>query len=92
MKIRIAIWAGVGFIVACCWVLYTFVASPESLGMALNEPAVKAAVLTSCPVWVAGRYFPLPFWSVPLMNAATYALIGLMVEMRRRRSSPALAI
>lgn len=92
VKGRIVIWAGAGFIVACCWVLYTFLASPESLGTTLNEPVVKAAVLTTCPVSVAGRYFPLPFWSVPLMNAAAYAVIGLMVETLRRKASPRLAI
>jgi hypothetical protein len=41
MKRRIAIWAGAGFFVACCWVLYTFMTPPERLLMTLREPFVE---------------------------------------------------
>jgi len=88
MKRRIAIWASVGFTVACCWILYTFVTPPDNLNMTLKEPAIEALLFTSCPVAIAGRYFPLSFWWFPLMNAATYAVIGLMWETLRRKSNP----
>jgi hypothetical protein len=91
MKGRIAIWAGVGFLVACAWVLYTFVASPDHLGVAMREPLVEALLFISCPIVFALRSFPLPFWLVPPMNAATYAVIGLIVEILRRKPNPGLA-
>jgi hypothetical protein len=90
MKWRIAIWASVGFLVACCWILYTFATPPEHLLMTMREPAVEALAFTSCPIVFAGRYFPLHFWWIPPINAATYALIGVTVEMLRRKSYPSL--
>ena len=92
MKRRIAIWACVGFQVACCWVLYTFVAPLDRLMMMMREPAVRAILFMSCPVVSAVRDLPLPFWSVPVINAASYAVAGLIVEMLRRKPNPGLAI
>lgn len=93
MKHRIATWAGIGFLIACCWVLYTFVASPEYLNASLRNPLGQALAYVSCPVaYAAGRHFPLHFWWVPLINAATYAAIGLILEMMRRKLSPASAV
>ena len=80
MKHRIAIWAVAGFLISCCWVIYTFVASPESANVTLNQPWVQAALFTTCPISLAGRYVPLAFWSIPPINAATYALIGVLIE------------
>jgi hypothetical protein len=88
MKCRIATWASVGFLVACCWVLYTFVTAPDYLYRTLEEPATEAVLFASCPIAFVGRYFPLSFWWVPLMNAATYAVIGLMWETLRRKLNP----
>lgn len=85
MKRRIAIWASVGFVIACCWVVYTFVTPAENLGAALREPLVQAALFTSCPVAIAGRYVPLAFWWIPPINAATYALIALIVGVLTRK-------
>jgi hypothetical protein len=79
MKHRIAVWASAGFLVACCWVIYSFVTPPENLVASLREPMVKALAYTSCPVVIAGRYFPLRFWWIPPVNAATYAAIGLII-------------
>lgn len=86
MKQRIAIWAGAGFLVACCWLLYTFVSSPEQLILSLREPVVAALWYISLPVVFLLRKFPLHFWWVPLINAATYAAIGLALEALHRRS------
>jgi hypothetical protein len=92
MKRRIAIWAGVGFLVASCWVLYTFAASPDHLGIVMREPAVETLLFVTCPVVSQIRdHLPLPFWSVPLINAATFAVIGLIFETLRRKPSPGLA-
>jgi hypothetical protein len=92
MTRRIAAWASVGFLVACCWVLYTFATPPEHLILTMRGPVVEALAFTSCPVAFAGRYFPLHFWWVPPINAATYAVIGLILETLRRKSHPTLAI
>jgi len=83
MKSRILIWASVGFFVACCWIVYTFVTPPDSLGASLRNPIVEALAFTSCPISIAGFYFPLRFWWMPPVNAATYAVIGLIVETLR---------
>ncbi|HVO63442.1 MAG TPA: hypothetical protein VMT53_21130 [Terriglobales bacterium] len=88
MKRRIAIWAGAGFLVACCWVLYTFAASPEQLIISLREPTVEAIGYVSLPLAFALRRFPLHFWWVPPINAATYAAIGLVMEFLRRKLHP----
>lgn len=93
MKRRIAIWASVGFAVACCFVLFTFVAPADYLSMTMKEPAGEAIAFISCPLaFAVGRHFPLPFWCVPLMSAATYAVIGLIIEVLHLKSSPRLAI
>jgi hypothetical protein len=92
MKHRIAIWAALGFFIACCWVLYTFVASPEYLHTSLRDPMVQAFAYISCPVIYAGLHFPIHFWWVPVINAGTYGMAGLMIELLRRFRNPNLAI
>lgn len=92
MKRRIAIWASAGFLVAGCWVLYTFVSSPEQLIMSLREPLVEAIGYTSLPVVFALRRFPLHFWWVPPINAATYAAFGLALELLRRKLHARVAV
>jgi hypothetical protein len=91
MKKPIAIWAGVGFLVACCWVLYTFAIPPEQLITSLREPVVEAIAFISLPIAFALRRFPLHFWWVPPINAATYAVLGLAVEILRRKFKSSLA-
>jgi hypothetical protein len=58
MKRRIAILAGIGFFMAWSWVLYTFVASPEEVLVAMKQPLVLALAYAS----FAARSFPLHFW------------------------------
>ncbi len=89
MKRRIAIWASVGFLIACGWVLYTFVVPFDFLDRSLRQPVVLAAAFVTCPISYLGRHFPLHFWWVPPINAATYALIGVIVETLRRTARPA---
>jgi hypothetical protein len=92
MQRRIAIWASAGFLVACCWVVYTFVASPEQLILSLREPIIEAIGYVSLPIVFALRRFPLHFWWVPMINAATYAAIGLGLEVLHQRFHPRLAV
>ena len=91
LKGRIVVWAGAGFVVACGWILFAFLTPPEYLTSALRKPLVETVAIASCPIVFAGRYVPLPFWAIPPVNAATYTVIGLIVEMLRRKSTPRMA-
>lgn len=77
MKLRIAIWAGVGALVVILWTLYISATSATLHGIAW-----VLACLT-CPIVLAGHY-PLSFYFVLLVNAVTYALAGAVVEIIRR--------
>jgi hypothetical protein len=74
-------WAGAGFIVAGCWVLFVFATFPNT-----NEWMDKVwtlAVIT-CPITAVKRV-PVSLYEVLAANAATYALAGLIVEAARQR-------
>jgi hypothetical protein len=75
MKQRIAIWGSVGALVVVLWSLY-FAAKPGPVG-----PLGFLLDLT-CPISLA-RSYPISVYFVLLMNAATYALIGVVVETVR---------
>jgi hypothetical protein len=92
MKLRISIWSTVGLMVAAGWILYSFAAPPEQFHMTMSDPAVRAFAYASCPIALAGRFLPLSFWLVAVTNAATYGVLGLIVEMLRRKSTLRLAI
>ena len=88
MKLRIAIWAGLGFLIAAGWAVYAFAAPPPA--MLSGSPTATLAEI-SCPIVLAGIYFHFGvslYWSL-VANAVTYALIGLIVETARRRLNPA---
>lgn len=83
MKFRIAVWASVGFLVAVGWALYAFASAPPALTS--GDPILSLVELT-CPVVFASIHFHFPlglYWSL-VANAATYGLIGLMVETVRQ--------
>ena len=82
MKLRIAIWSGVGALVVVFWTLYVSTTSPTPLG------TMQTLAYLTCPIALAGRY-PLSFYFVLFMNAATYALAGIVVETMRRHYKPA---
>ena len=82
---RILMWAGVGLSVAIAWGLYFATRDKDTPigplvdGLSrLTQPAVAV-------VFYFNPHFPLGLSTVVLENAATYALIGLMIEMIRRR-------
>jgi hypothetical protein len=81
MKHRIAMWAGAGLLVAGCWAIYGIVSRPPALTSA--DP-ILALVHLTCPISLFGSH-PLQLYWVLLANAATYALLGLVVETLRLR-------
>jgi hypothetical protein len=88
MKYRIVLWAGVGFLVAGFWALYFFPTAPIPITSA--EP-MWTLVRVTCPVVFASFHFRFPigvYWAL-LANAATYALVGLIMETLRRQLSHA---
>ncbi|MGB8031807.1 MAG: hypothetical protein WCF30_19310 [Terracidiphilus sp.] len=79
MKTRIAIWAVAGAIVAAFWALYIMTTHQNLLG------GVGGDILClTCPIALV-RHHPVGFYAVLFANAATYALIGAVVETMRRR-------
>jgi hypothetical protein len=80
MRYRIAGWASAGFLVAGCWAVYFLEAAKDHA----REPIVYILVRLTCPIALFSRY-PLSLYLVLLANAATYALIGLIVETLRRQ-------
>ena len=85
MKSRIVMWACAGFLVAGCWALYALVSRPPA--MTPTDPIVPLVRLT-CPIAILSSH-PLPLYLVLLANAATYALLGLIVESLRQYLSRA---
>jgi hypothetical protein len=82
MRYRIAIWASAGLLVAAGWALYALAAAPFT-----NERMREVWTLASvtCPVIIPGKYFPIRLYWALIANAATYALVGLIVETLRRQ-------
>ncbi len=81
MKLRVAIWASVGFLVAGCWALYAIASTPPALTSA--DPLLPLVQIT-CPIALI-RSYPMSVYLVLLANAATYGLLGFIVEMLRQR-------
>ena len=84
MKLRIAIWMGVGALIVVLWTLYLSATSQTQPGI------VWALAYLTCPITLA-RHHALSFYFVLLVNAATYALVGTFVEtMRQHYKRPRL--
>jgi tellurite resistance protein TehA-like permease len=81
MKHRIAIWAAAGFLVASGWAVYFLVRSKDHL----IEPIVSTLIRLTCPIAMVGSHYPVSLYSTLVANVATYALIGLLVEILRRK-------
>jgi hypothetical protein len=83
--IRIAMWESAGVLVAVGWGLY-FASSNKANPI---EPIVYLLVRLTQPLvalTIAYFNFPLGLTWIVIENAATYALIGLILETIRRRS------
>jgi len=83
MKYRVGIWAIAGFLVAGGWALYLFT---RTIPLTPGEPMYDLARFTQ-PFVLASSYlhFGVRFYWALLANAATYALLGLIVESLRRK-------
>jgi hypothetical protein len=76
-------WASAGFLVAGYWAIYA--TAPATLFV---EPEILILVRLTCPIALLSHYPISLSWAL-LANAATYALIGLIVEtMRQQRKHP----
>jgi len=84
---RIALFAVLGFFVSACWGLYFSTANKANP----VDPIVYALAYITEPVAATTHlYFDFPrgLRAVEIENAATYALIGLMLAMIRRYHRP----
>ena len=80
MKLRIAIWASAGFLVAAFWALFAIATFPSTSERMRD---VRIPISLTCPVSIAGMHHPISLYAVLAANAATYSLVGLMVESLR---------
>jgi len=80
MRYRIAMWASAGFLVAAGWALYAIATFP-STSERMRE--VWTLVSVTCPIAMAGMHYPISLYWTLIANAATYALVGLIVETLR---------
>jgi hypothetical protein len=85
MKFRIAICAGLGFVVAVGWAVYSFSANPSPITP--TEPIVWNLALLTQPIALASvRFrFGIGVYGVILANTLTYGLIGLIEEIIRQK-------
>ena len=81
MKSRIAIWAATGALVAAFWAAYIATTMQN-----LKYPGSIGAVLIriTCPIALANHH-AMSIYQVVAANIATYALVGLVVEIVRRQ-------
>lgn len=82
MKYRIALWASAGFLVAGFWALFAFLTFPSTNDRMRD---VWTLISLTCPIAIAGRHYPISLYEALVVNAATYALLGLLVEIIRRQ-------
>jgi hypothetical protein len=82
MKHRIAMWAGTGFLAAAFWALFAWATFPSTSERMRH---VWSLISLTCPIALAGRHYAISVYVVLAANAATYALVGLMVETMRRQ-------
>jgi hypothetical protein len=79
--VRISLWALIGSVVVCFWTLLMMTFPQFSIGQSL-------AIAVSIPASrLIPRTIPITYYEVALMNAATYALMGLAVEPFWRRQT-----
>jgi hypothetical protein len=88
MKLRIAIWSVFGALVVVAWRVYISVTLSNPLG---RDGVGRVLAYLTCPIAIASQH-PQKFYFVLVVNAATYALAGVVMETTRRyyhiRSNP----
>ena len=80
MKLRVAIWSVLGALVVVVWRVYISLTLSNPLGA---NGIGRAFVYFTCPIAIASKH-PQGFYFVLLVNAVTYALVGLVGETIRR--------
>jgi hypothetical protein len=80
MKLRIAMWSSLGALVVVAWRVYISLTLSNPLG---RGGIGRALAYLTCPISM-GHQHPQSFYFVLVMNAATYALAGVLVETIRR--------
>jgi len=81
MKYRIAVWAAAGFLVASGWAAYFFVANKD----VAIDPMVSTLARLTCPIAIVGAHHAVSIYLATAANVATYAGVGLVVEVLRRQ-------
>ena len=80
----LAVWAGLGVLVAVFWAFYASATFPSSLQA--NPLLWNLAQITCPPAFVSAHFhFPLRLYWVVLANAAIYAFVGFAIETLRRQ-------
>jgi hypothetical protein len=87
MKLRIAIWSGLGALVVVVWRVYISATRSNPLG---TGGVGRALAHLTCPISMASPLHPQTFYFVLIANAATYALAGVLVETTRHYYKPRL--
>lgn len=83
---RIGLWAGCGLAVALAWVLIFYFLGPangqyQSQFAVLQYLSHSAVLAVSCPLVLLGRHWAITwYWSL-LINALTYAMAGIVIEL-----------
>jgi hypothetical protein len=80
MRQKLGLWALIGLLVACGWVLYSIVAGPFTN----QNPGTWTIAAITAPASLIGRAMPLKYYWFILLNGAAYALLGLTAELIRR--------
>jgi hypothetical protein len=87
MTFRLTLWAIAGFVVSLRWGLY-FASADKSLPIGSN---VYTLAFVTQPIATAIAYYlrtttGVSLSSVAIINAATYALLGFVIETLRRHT------
>lgn len=73
MKLRIAIWAAIGALAVAIWSACFLISHPDQHG------TLMTLVCLTCPIAFA-RNHAMSIYFVFLVNAATYAIVGALIE------------
>ena len=87
MKHRIAIWATAGFLIAVFWALFAIATFPSASERMRD---VWTLICVTCPIAIAGMHHQISLYEALAANTATYALVGMIVELLRKRRGHAL--
>jgi hypothetical protein len=85
MKYRIALWAVIGCLIAAAWAFY-FGSTDKANAI---DPIVYTLASLTQPIVFFVRHSAFSLYDVIVANALTYAVVGLTVEMIRRKMNHA---